>query len=264
MEINKKEFLQKLVSDKHDLIALKKSITKSCDPISFSLENKITTKVITNDSNDDPANGIIYRTVIGNTYGWMDSHDDVHIPGIFSKSISENKTNLHLHDHLFLLTAKVGNPIKVYEQNVPWTSLGVNKAGSTTCLAMDSEIRKSFNEMIFDMYLKGEINQHSVGMMYVKLFMCVNDSDFKEEYANWNNYIGYVANKSKAEEKGYFWAVTEAKLKEISCVISGSNELTPTSPITVAGKSTTEINEPLKNTQSKTNPINYNYLLKNI
>ena len=64
-----------------------------------------------------------------------------------------------------------------------------------------------------------------------------------------------VINSEKALEQGYFFAVTEAKLKEVSCVIAGSNELTPTI-------------EPLKNIQEVepnevVKAIDYNYLINN-
>lgn len=226
---NKAELIKHIISNKTELIALKKSTTKYSDSILHSENEKIeANKIISNFSSDDLANGIIKRSIVGNTYGWMDSHDDVHIKGIFSKSISENKNIFHLHDHLYQIAAKVGTPIKIYEQNVSLQDLGLNKIGFTTCLLMDSEIKKSYNQMIFDEYYTKQINQHSVGMVYVKLYLCVNDAEYKEEFANWNNYKGSVINFDKAEENGYFWAVTEAKLKEISCVLLGSNELTPT------------------------------------
>jgi hypothetical protein len=93
---------------------------------------------------------------------------------------------------------------------------------------MDTRIEKARNENIFLDYKNGDINQHSVGMQYVKLELAVNDPEEKEEFAAWERYKGEVINIEKAEEQGYFWAVTEAKLIEISCVIKGSNELTPT------------------------------------
>ena len=40
--------------------------------------------------------------------------------------------------------------------------------------------------------------------------------------------IDKLGNPEQAEEKGYFWLVREAKLIEISAVLLGSNELTPT------------------------------------
>ena len=65
-------------------------------------------------------------------------------------------------------------------------------------------------------------------MQYVNILLCVNNPDYKAEFANWQKYYPLVGNSEKADELGYFYAVTEAKLKEISCVIAGSNELTPT------------------------------------
>lgn len=263
---DKKQLLDFVVKNKSEIVSFKKSATKHTDG-SFSIstyEKVYANKVITEFGGDDLPNGVIKRTIVGNAYGWMDSHDDVHIPGIFSKSISENKdTIFHLHDHLYQIAAKVGTPKKIYEHSVSLTDLGLNKIGSTMCLLMDSDIKKAYNQMVYEEYLTKQINQHSVGMIYVKLFLCVNDSEYKEEYANWNAYKGYVLNLDKAEENGYFWAVTEAKLREISCVLQGSNELTPTfNGKSEPEESTHEHTEPPKGTQNK--GIDYNYLFNKI
>jgi len=225
---DKKELFKFLVENKAELISLSKAHVKYAD--SISIENiSITNKDYNYDNEDDLSSGSIKRVIVGNTYNWMDSHDDVHMDGLFTKSVSENKQKImHLHDHLYQLTAKVGKPLDIFEQKLNWTDLGINKSGVTTALLMKSDIRKLYNEFIFDQYLTKQINQHSVGMQYVKIFLAVNDPEYKEEYATWNNYISRVANSEKAFEKGYFWAVTEAKLIEISAVIAGSNELTPT------------------------------------
>jgi hypothetical protein len=93
---------------------------------------------------------------------------------------------------------------------------------------MDTNIIKDYNPLIYSMYLGKEINQHSVGMHYVQIDLAVNDEEMKAEFATWNKYIAGIGNKDKAIEQGYFWAVKEAKLVEISAVLAGSNELTPT------------------------------------
>lgn len=263
---NKAELINYLISNKSELIQLKKSVTKLSDAYLFTDNLKIeSNKIITDFGGDDIPNGIIRRSIIGNTYGWMDSHDDVHIQGIFAKSISENKNIFHLHDHLYQIAAKVGTPTRIYEQAVSLGDLGLNKVGYATCLIMDSEIKKSYNPMIFNEYLTKQINQHSVGMIYQKLFLCVNNKEYKEEFANWNTYKNYVLNIEKAEEEGYFWAVTEAKLREISCVLLGSNELTPTlNEKTEAVKDTSDKIEPSNDTQENKQIINYNYILQTI
>jgi len=106
--------------------------------------------------------------------------------------------------------------------------------------------------------LNGSINQHSVGMQYVKIDLAVNDPEEEEEYATWNKYKDEVINLEKAEEQGFFWAVTEAKLIEISCVIAGSNELTPTLETkTYDFEALNELSEQVKNNPTKENFLHF-------
>lgn len=227
-----------LVKNKLELIDLKKSAIKQADSFGGLIaESGLVSKGITSDMID--SDEVIYRTIVGNTYNWMDSHDDVHLNNVFSQSIKDRNGRIyHRHDHVPMLTAKVGKFSNIYEQVVNWTDLGVNKVGQTMALLGDSAIKKAYNQLIFDSYKDGEIDQHSVGMQYVKIFLAVNNKDNKEEFEIWNKYIGLLGNPEKATEKGYFWAVKEAKIIEISCVTDGSNELTgmyspPKSSVTI-------------------------------
>jgi hypothetical protein len=63
--------------------------------------------------------------------------------------------------------------------------------------------------------------------------MNVSDKRYQEDKANWDKYYPMVANKEKADEEGYFFAVTEAKIIEGSAVLKGSNYVTPTLDITI-------------------------------
>lgn len=45
---------------------------------------------------------------------------------------------------------------------------------------------------------------------------------------NFDKYYPDVVNKEDVDKQGYFWAVLEAKLKEGSAVLMGSNWVTPT------------------------------------
>lgn len=220
------ELFEYLVKNKKDLTDLKKSVTKYADSFGGLIA---TSGLISKASaNNQDTEDTVYRTVVGNTYMWMDSHDDVHLNNVFGVSINQKGAARipHRHDHINQLTAKVGKFSNVYEQVVNWTDLGVNKAGQTMSLLGDSAIKKLYNPLIFESYKDGEIDQHSVGMQYVVIDLAVNDPKMKEEYAVWVKHINQIGNKEKAEEKGYFWAVKEAKLIEISCVSEGSNEIT--------------------------------------
>lgn len=225
---DKAQLFDWLITNKADLIDLKKSTIKFADSFGMeSVSNPIVIKSFSTENTD--TDNQINRTIIGNTYNWMDSHDDVHLDGVFSDSIKQRASKIrHLHDHIYQLSARVGIPKQVYEKMIPWVDLGVNKMGSTMALFMDSEIKRNLNAGIFEAYKNGEVDQHSVGMRYSKIFLAVNNPDSKEEYATWNKYINLIGNKEKAEEKGFFWAVKEAALIEISGVLEGSNELTPT------------------------------------
>jgi len=227
--------IKEIVEKKAELIALKKAVIKHVQGgVSSIFSNNVTKGVYENGED------AIKRTIIANTYNWMDSHDDVHANGLFAKSINERKAQVfHLHDHEYKITAKVGEPLDIYEDKISWKSLGVEMEGETMALMMDSEILKAYNGQVFDLYKSGKINQHSVGMQYVKLDLAVNDEDYEDEYKVWLDNIEKLGNKEKAEEKGYFWLVREAKLIEISAVLIGSNQLTPT------------INEPSIDTQKQ-------------
>ena len=67
-------------------------------------------------------------------------------------------------------------------------------------------------------------------MRYVSFDLAINsEAEWdKEEKALWDKYYPVIANKELADERGYFWAVTEAKIVEGSAVVMGSNSATPT------------------------------------
>jgi len=260
---NKKELIDYVKTNKEDIISLKKAQVKHTNPFGVIEIEQNVSKVFNTSNVDDVASGTIKRTIIGNTYNYMDSHYDVHLNGIFSKSISERKNKiLHLHDHLYQTTAKVGKFEDVYEKEIEWMDLGINKLGRTMALFGDSNIYKDLNSQIFNQYLKGEIDQHSVGMVYVKVELAIDDDMDREGYANWNTYLPRLGNPEKAIELGFFFVVKEAKLIEISAVLEGSNDLTPTIP----NKQTQE-EEPTieKVTQEIKEPeINFDEIVKNI
>jgi hypothetical protein len=228
MPMERQEHIAYILKNKQDMIEMKRNIIKYSESNSIAQNSTIQKSLHTN-YEDDTKNGVINRKIVANTYLWADSHDDVHLPGIFSKSIAERFGKIwHLHDHVHQIAAKVGKLTNLYEQEVSWFDLGVNKFGKTTALFAESEIQKSLNPVIYREYLKGEINQHSVGMVYVKVDVAIDSHEDENAYANWNKYISLIGNPERVNEKGYFFLIKEAKLIEISAVLEGSNELTPT------------------------------------
>lgn len=216
-----------LVKNSKEISSMKKAGIKFTEPF-HAINKGSTIKALTTNYHDDIASGIIKRTLIGNTYNYMDSQDDVLCDGCSAKSISESIKNIfHLHDHLNNLMGKVGKPLSIYEKSVAWKDLGIEIDGNTQALFMDSEIFKDYNPQIFMMYLKNEVDQHSIGLNYVQLDLAINDQDYKEEFATFTKYISGIGNKEAVIEQGFFWAVKEIKLREMSAVLQGSNPLTP-------------------------------------
>ena len=215
--------IKEIIEQKDALIKLKKAATKFTDGWSTPTNGSVN-KAIHKATDADT----LAKTIVGNTYNWMDSHEDVHVKGCFSKSIKESKKTFHLHDHEFKITSQVGDISKVYEDDLSWSTFGVGKKGKTTALLADTDIQKSYNPIIFNEYNTGKIDQHSVGMQYVKIELAVNDDEYPDEFKAWNEIFPLLGNQDVALDKGYFWIVRECKLIEISAVLMGSNSLTPT------------------------------------
>jgi hypothetical protein len=254
----KREMFDYLIQNKSELIEMKRATLKFTDLVGMP-EQTETNKALFTDYKDDPISGVIKRSIVANTYNWMDSHDDVHVGNTFLKSINERTNKVfHLHDHKHEVTAKVGKPIEIKEVEVDWMDLGINRLGKTTVLMLDSEIKEAYNKDVFRQYLDDEIDQHSVGMRYVKIQLAVNDSEYKEEKAVWDEYYPKLGNPEQADKQGYFWAVKEASLVEVSAVLMASNTLTPTVQ-NIEPSEDTQKTEPTEVTQT----IDWNKVISN-
>jgi hypothetical protein len=201
--------------------------------------------------NIEDVTALTVKAVI-NTTNIIDSHMDCHINGIWTKSVSETKLLYWLQEHNMnfksIIADSVNENLKASVESVSWSSIGYNYPGTTEALMFESAISKSRNEFMFNQYKNGYVLNHSVGMRYVKLYLCVNsdDAEYSAEKDNWNKYYPVVVNKEVADDKGYFWAVTEAKAIEGSAVVKGSNQATPTISV-----ETKNIEPLLDNTQNE-------------
>ena len=228
----KTEMLKELKANKQTLIAQKKMATKLADPIcsrpSIQTHEKDTNSKSASDKPEDYEK--IKVSLVINTTKLMDSHSDVHIDGIWNKSVKEKKDLYLLQEHQMKFHGIITDEVKASVKEVTWKELGQAYSGKTQALVFDAEISKDRNPYMFEQYSKGRVKNHSVGMRYVKMELAVNDDDsyFEEEKANWDKFIDQVANKEEAIEQGYFWPVLEAKIIEGSAVPLGSNTATPT------------------------------------
>lgn len=169
-----------------------------------------------------------------NACGIIDSHNDLHLKGIWNDQIKTGQTGTvkHLQEHKRSFDAVIssGADLTVKTQSISWSELGLKYDGNTECLVFESNVRKERNPFMFDQYGKGQVDNHSVGMRYGEIELCVNSEDkyWKEEKENWDTYIKEAVNPEAAEKQGYFWAVKSATFSEGSAVVFGSNPATPT------------------------------------
>lgn len=245
---DKSEFISFLKENKNDLKKCKKLELKHTDAISFSTPISHSEKSIHGNKNK------IKVKVVMNTTKIMDSHSDVHLNNLWNKSISDNTSFYHLKEHERTFDAVISDNSKASVQEMLWKDLGVDAVGTTQALIFESEISKERNEFMFNQYAKGYVKNHSVGMQYVKIELAIYDEEDEKELDFWNKHINEIVNKEEAEQQGYFWVVSEAKLLEGSAVLFGSNRITPTLEIKdEPSKDTRKTIEPSVDTQKQLN-----------
>lgn len=222
-----KDLFDFLIKNKSLLIAEKKSAIKHSDGLGACYVDELGHIIKTTSSSSDT--GTIDRACVINTCNIRDSHKDVHIPGIWKKSLSENKDLYLCQEHSMTFKGIISDDLQAFTKTMSWKELGAKYKGETEALIFNTVISKDRNEFMYDQYRKGFVKNHSVGMQYVQIELGINDEDYKEEFAVWNKFIDQIANRDEWEkDEPYFFAVRQAKAVEGSAVPIGSNRITPT------------------------------------
>ncbi len=235
-ELNKnfdteKELFDELIKNKNTIINFKKSqILKSADKgLSITAKPLLKSNNATKNLNLDDD----YYFIAVNSTNILDSHNDLHVKGIWNKTIKEQQGKVYLvADHKLeldkVLAKKEDVELKLID--VPFSAIGKSYEGETQVLVYKIKKDKLKNETIKEWLDSGDSIEASVRMQYVKIKFCLNsdDDDHKEYKKNYLTYSPLIANKNDFEnEIKYFWAVTEAKnVMESSLVLFGSNSST--------------------------------------
>lgn len=232
-----------LVEEEELVISQKKSITKRAEGgLSATFHTTVETELFVGKAQkplyeNDKEAGVLKRTILANTYWYMDSHSDVHLGrgeesenSLFSESIKGRASKIFpIDQHNYSLDGRMGKTINLYEAPISWRALGVGKTGMTEGLFADAQIEKRKNAARYEDYLNDEVDQHSVGMRYIDVQTAINDEDkYPKQAAIFKKYINKIGNRQAVEKQGFFFAVGKGHLGEYSAVIAGSNELTPT------------------------------------
>ena len=186
-----------------------------------------------------------YFYIAVNTTNVLDSHNDLHVKGIWNKSAKEqNRKNFLVDTHSLTIKNTFAYPddVEIFVAEIPFKSIGKDYEGDTEALIykvkksnfIDKDVKKALED--------GKNIEASVKMQYVTMSLAMKSDleEDKDELETYNKYKSQIANINEfKEEPLYFFVQKEAKnIHESSLVPFGSNSFT--------GRINTE---PLKNTQ---------------
>ena len=280
----KNDLFAYLKSNRKDLIAKKRSTPIRSDVFDYGC-TKITAKdlafigknvkkskpTLKVEGDDSLGKGEIGVDVITNMAGWCDSYMDVLIPDCWNKTISERGASgkqliYHLKNHGdywdgYTTDHVIGGNVQMSSKWVDLAQFNIESdLTQGQALIGSSVVKEKYDEKCFYLYSDDEVKQHSIGLRYIQLELCINseEDEYRTEKENWEKFYKYVINKAKVDGRGFFWAVPEIKLLEYSAVLYGANELT-----TVQSTSKTE---PLKDTpkEPQVRTLDYGKLMKGL
>ena len=228
----KEELFAALKENKSDIISLKKAQVQK----SFEKGSSVKSRMLDISKHLETIKNLTLTTdcyyIVVNTTNILDSHMDVHLKGIWNKTVQEQKgKNYLVVDHKLEVEKVVVRKehVEMIIAEIPFSSIGKSYDGSTQALIYKVPKDKVKNEFIKEWLESKDEIEASVRMQYVKIELAMNSDDVNDkiEKANYDTYINEIANKDDFEEINYFFIVQEAKnITESSLVVAGSNSST--------------------------------------
>jgi len=229
--LSKDEMFKELKDNEENIIKLKrKHIQKSYDKGQLAPSNCISKLDDTIKESLDLDSDYIYPVI--NTTKYLDQHDDVHLDGLWNRSIKDQKGSIHYTaDHQLKVRDIIAWPedVEVFVKMIPWAMVGKNYKGETQALFFKIKKTALKNKEATEAINEQRKLQNSVRMRYyvIKLAINSNEKEYADNKAYYDANINKIANIEKAEEQGYFFGVEEAAIiDEGSLVIRGSNDAT--------------------------------------
>ncbi len=222
---SKEELFKELKQNEKKLISLKKAAIKKSEGVNYSEIKLEATKGI-----QGIEDGFIYPVI--NTTRYMDSHDDVHMDGLWKKSLQEQKGKIfYVSNHSLEVDDVVAWPedVEAFVQDIPWTAVGKDFKGTTQALIFKIDKSKLKKKKVVEAITEKRPLENSVRMCYVQITLAIdaNEKEYAGNKAYYDAHINEIANKEQVMEQGYFFGVDEAKIyKEGSVVLFGSNDAT--------------------------------------
>lgn len=226
----KEELFKALRENADRLIDVKKSnVYKSIDKDSGVKNNAFKPdETIKADLNQ--REGYIYPVI--NTIGFLDSHKDLHVKGIWNKSVREQQGRVsYVLDHRLEIASTITwrTDVKMLVKDISWASVGKSYSGMTEGLIFEISKEDIDHEAARKALDKGWDVENSVRMRYMDVKLCYNSEapEDKEYKKNFDKYYPQIANKDDFETIDWFYAVLQAQIvDEGSMVTNGSNSAT--------------------------------------
>jgi len=250
---NKELMFSELKANKDLIIKQKKAdIYKSCDKGVGIIAKSLKLEANKGQLEDDSS----YYIAV-NTTNVLDSHGDLHVKGIWNKTVKEQQQkNYLLLDHKMEMgsVAVKKENVEMFLADIPFSSVGKSFTGNTQALIYKVSKDNVINPIAKEWLESGDDIEASVRMQYVNVELAMNSDDKRDkaELKTFNDNINNIANKGDFEEIEYFWVVKEAKnLGESSLVLMGSNSSTGVLNNEAVVNTSSKDKEPLEDTQEK-------------
>jgi hypothetical protein len=239
-----------------DIISLKKAeIHKSCEKgLTVSCRSLDLLKFT------DQLKGIkiddAYYYIAVNSTLILDTHDDLHLNGLWAKSVKEQQgKNYLVADHELCIDNVIVRKehIEMFTAKLPFALLGYEYKGETEALIYKIPKDKIIHDKVKAWLDSGDSIEASVRMQYVTIEFAM-DSNAPEDITlkkNYDTYLSMIANKDEFEYIPYFFIIKEAKnIRESSLVVFGSNAVTGNIRNTEPEKSTHKTDPPAEQSKS--------------
>lgn len=229
----KELMFKELVANLDTIIDFKKSqVQKSCDkgagvtclPLS-GLKLDEADKAALELDND-------YYYIVTNSTRVLDSHEDLHVDGLWDKSVQEQQgKNYLVADHDLSISSVIVKKeyIEMFVTKLSFSALGKPYEGKTQVLIYKFRKDKVIHDVARKWLESGDPIEASVRMRYINVLFAMdsNDPELKEWKANYDKYYPVIANKADFEYIPYYYVIKEAaNIRESSLVVFGSNSST--------------------------------------
>tara|TARA_R110000850_G_scaffold87797_1_gene188621 strand:- start:14074 stop:14904 length:831 start_codon:yes stop_codon:yes gene_type:complete len=228
----KEELFAALKENKSDIISLKKAQVQK----SFEKGSSVKSRMLDISKQLETIKNLTLTAdcyyIVVNTTNILDSHMDVHLKGIWNKTVQDQKgKNYLIVDHKLEVEKVVVRKehVEMIIAEIPFSAIGKSYDGNTQALIYKVPKDKVKNEFIKEWLESKDEIEASVRMQYVKIELAMNSDNVNDkiEKANYDTYINEIANKDDFEEINYFFIVQEAKnITESSLVVAASNSST--------------------------------------